>query len=266
MSRDHRRDYHRAWSQITPPLNPDLAVVDAVKKEIADFPGRTLLLGVTPQLADIASDLVAIDRNFSMVENVWPGDTPSRRAVVGEWRNSNFVRDSFSACIGDGSLCGQRYPHEIAAVLEQVRRILQAGGRFVCRLYLAPDEDEAVTEIRDAAMAGAIANFHECKFRIAMALAARRPTPDIDVDAILTTFDALFGDRDGLVRATGWSRPQIDTIDHYRGSTAIFSFPKRDQVLALVARVFVDVRLLPVGTYPMAERCPLLVGDKAKVA
>ena len=52
MNRDHRRDYHRAWSQMTPPLKPDLAVVDAVKKEIANYPGRTLLLGVTPQLAD----------------------------------------------------------------------------------------------------------------------------------------------------------------------------------------------------------------------
>jgi hypothetical protein len=97
-----------------------------------------------------------------------------------------------------------------------------------------------------------------------MALSARRPTPDIDVDAILTTFDALFGDRDGLVRATGWSRPQIDTIDHYRGSTA--SFPKQDQVLALASRIFVGVRLVPAGAYPMAERCPLLVGDKAEVA
>ena len=213
MSKDHRQDYHRAWSQMTPPLQPHPAVVHAVKEQIKNLSGRTLLLGVTPQLAGVAPDLVAIDRNFSMVQHVWPGNTASRSAVVGDWRNANFVSGAFSACIGDGSLCGHRYPNGIEIIIRELERVLTAGGRFVCRLYLAPDKSETVGEVRDAAMAGAIENFHACKFRLAMALANGRSAPEIEVDTILTEFNSLFGDRDELVRVTGWSRAQIDTID-----------------------------------------------------
>ena len=263
MSIDHRQDYYRAWSQMTPPLQPHPTVVRAIKEQIKDLSGRTLLLGVTPQLADVAPYLVAIDRNFSMVQHVWPGNTASSWAMVGDWRNANFISGVFSACIGDGSLCGHRYPRGIETVIRQLERVLTADGRFVCRLYLAPDKTETVDEVRDAAMAGAIENFHACKFRLAMALVNGRSTPEIEVDSILTEFNALFGDRDELVRVTGWSRAQIDTIDHYRNSSVIFCFPTRDQILSLTAKVLARPRLIPVGGYPMAERCPLLVAEKA---
>ena len=122
---NHRQRYHRAWSQLTPPLRPHPDVVAAVKEQIKDRHGRTLLLGVTPELADVAPDLVAVDRNLSMVANVWPGNTSSRCAVVGDSRNSNFAPAVFSLCIGDGSLCGLKYPTEIAALFDELNRILE---------------------------------------------------------------------------------------------------------------------------------------------
>src|SRR6185312_15459686 len=114
MPKDHRRDYHRAWSLLTPPLRPHPDVILAVREQTRGRSGRTLLLGVTPELADIAPDLFALDRNLSMVKHIWPGNTSSRSAVVGDWRNSNFAARSFSTCIGDGSLCGLQYPDEIS--------------------------------------------------------------------------------------------------------------------------------------------------------
>ncbi|HME61478.1 MAG TPA: methyltransferase type 11, partial [Candidatus Binatia bacterium] len=74
MSQDHQKIYHHAWSHLTPPLRPPAAVVAAVRNQIRDKHGRALLLGVTPELADVTPQLVAVDRNFSMVANVWPGD------------------------------------------------------------------------------------------------------------------------------------------------------------------------------------------------
>jgi SAM-dependent methyltransferase len=261
MPGNHRREYHRAWSRLTPPLRPHAEVVATVRQQIAGFSGRALLLGVTPELADVVSDLVAIDRNFSMVMNVWPGNTSSRWAVVGDWRNRNFAPGSFSLCLGDGSLCGLRYPDDIVLVLAEVARALRQGGRFICRLYLSPDQPETVWSIKEALLCGAIRNFHAFKFRLGMALAAHRPERSIAVAAILAEFDSSFSDRSELVRVTGWNREEIDTIDFYRESNVVFNFPTGEQVLKLAASLLCNVRLVPTGTYEMAERCPLLVAE-----
>src|SRR5215468_5285999 len=98
---NHRQIYYRAWSHLAPPLRPHPEVVAAVKEQIKGRSGRTLLLGVTPELADIATDIVAVDRNLSMIANVWPGNTSTRCAIVGDWRNSNFAPAVFSLCVGD---------------------------------------------------------------------------------------------------------------------------------------------------------------------
>lgn len=256
---NHRQRYHRAWSHLAPPLRPHPDVVAAVKRQIKDRQGLTLLLGVTPELADIAPDIVAVDRNFSMIANVWPGNTLTRRAIVGDWRNSNFASNVFSVCVGDGSLCGLEYPTEIATLFHELKRILRKDGRIVCRLYLSPDTSETISTLKESALYGTIGNFHAFKMRLAMALAAQQPVPQIRVENILDTFNALFKNRDDLVRITGWSREQIDTIDFYRGSNVIFNLPTADQLLSVVSKVCPRMRLVPSGRYEMSERCPLLV-------
>src|SRR5437016_2873767 len=139
MSRDHRTEYYRAWSQLTPPLRPHPEAVAAIRAQIRDRLGRTLLLGVTPELADISDDLVAMDRNHSMVQHVWPGNTVLRRAIVGDWRNCHFVPASFSCCVGDTSLGAIRFSDEVVTVCNQLSQILRPGGKFVCRVFLLPD-------------------------------------------------------------------------------------------------------------------------------
>jgi SAM-dependent methyltransferase len=262
MSMDHRREYHRAWSKLTPPLRPHPEAVAAIRAQIRDRPGRTLLLGVTPELADISDDLVAVDRNHSMVQHVWPGNTASRRAIVGDWRHCDFVPASFSYCVGDTSLGAMRFPDEVVSVCNQLSQILRPGGKFVCRVFVSPDVPESVEAVRDAAMSGAIRNFHAFKFRMAMALIADRSQPRVGVDAIFNTFNCLFKDRDELTRATGWSRDQIDTIDFYQGSNVAFHFPTRDRLLSVTSKIFADSRFVSSGAYELAERSPLLVAQK----
>lgn len=219
------------------------------------------MLGVTPELADVASQLVAVDRNFSMVANVWPGNTPSRHAMVGDWRRPTFKSATFAICIADGSLSFLAFPDEIVAVLYELTRILEKGGRIVIRLYLSPDVPETASVLREQALSGNVGNFHAFKIRLAMSLASQRPVPHVRVADILESFNTLFGNREELVRMTGWSREQIDTIDFYKNSNVFFSLPRQDQLLPVVSSVFPNVRLVPSGSYEMSALCPLLVAD-----
>jgi hypothetical protein len=263
MTRNHRREYHRAWSRLTPPWRPHPDVIAAVRRQIGDRPGRTLLLGVTPELADISQDLVALDRNAAMVANVWPGNTAARRAVVGDWRDCNFAPRSFATCVGDGSLCGLQSPEELARVLIWLFELLRDGGRFVCRVYVPSAAGETVSAVCEAALSGAIGNFHGFKLRLAMALAAQHPDSRVCVNDILGEFDRRFGDRDELVRITGWNREEIDTIDFYAGSVVVFNFPTSEQLLSVVCDAFPKARLVASGRYELAALCPLLVAERS---
>ncbi|MGD9922662.1 MAG: hypothetical protein AB7V13_14660 [Pseudorhodoplanes sp.] len=90
-------------------------------------------------------------------------------------------------------------------------------------------------------------------------LACESRDPNVPVQHILDTFNAMFPDRSDLVRRTGWQRGHIDTIDFYDGSTARYSFSSRDQLLDVVpAAHFTGPRFLPSGHYELAEGCPLL--------
>lgn len=261
MGHDHLNIYHRAWSQLGPPLRPPPDVVTAIREQIKDRPGRALLLGVTPELAEIAPDLVAVDRNASMVAHVWPGNTASRRAIVADWRKTNFATGAFSACVGDGSLSFLTFPDETTELLRELRRILNTGGRAVIRLFLPADTPEPVAVLRDEALAGGIRNFHAFKIRLAMSLAGQRPLPHVRVAEIFEAFNSLFDDREELARTTRWSREQIDTIDYYRDSSVTFAFPARDWLLSVVSRICPGARLVSSGDYELSRRCPLLVAD-----
>jgi hypothetical protein len=187
------------------------------------------------------------------------GRATLRRAIVGDWRNGNFAANSFSACVGDGSLCGLEWPGELGRVLLGLSHALRSCGKFVCRVYVPPSAAESISAVREAALSGAIGGFHAFKLRLAMALAAQRLEPRICVSDILDEFDRLFRDRNELVRVTGWNRHEVDTIDFYRDSAVVFNFPTRTQLVTMASKIFPSTRLVAVGSYELAERCPLLV-------
>jgi SAM-dependent methyltransferase len=263
MGEDHQRIYHRAWPQLGPPLRPPSDVILAVKEQISGISGRALLLGVTPELADVAPHLVAVDRNFSMVANVWPGNTRSRCAMVGDWRRPNFKSDAFSICVGDGSLSFLTFPDETAALFLELSRILRSGGRIVFRLYVAPAIAETTSALKTEALSGKIKSFHAFKIRLGMALVAQQSVPEVRVADILGAFNSLFRNRQELVQTAGWNREQVDTIDFYKDSIVSFTFPKRDQVLSIASKTFPNARFVSSGNYEMSELCPLLLADKA---
>ena len=78
-------------------------------------------------------------------------------------------------------------------------------------------------------------------------------------------FETEFPDRDRLAAAGGWDRAEVDTIDVYKSSSQVYSFPTRQQCLSIVPAAFSNVRLVAVGTYELAERYPFLVMERTAV-
>ena len=232
-----------------------------VKREISGFDERVLLLGVTPMLSTIGSDLTAVDRNHRIVQTRWIGNAPNRRAMIADWRQLPFGVASFSACIGDGSISAIRF-EDVELVYKNLSRVLIRGGRFVCRVYITSDDSEAIENVANAAWRGECRSFLYFKLRLAMAIAGQQLNPSVPVRSIYDAFAASFPDRDRLADATGWDRSEIDKIDLYKPSSEVYSFPTRRQCLSIIPPAFLNARFVATGTYEFAAQCPLLVMER----
>jgi SAM-dependent methyltransferase len=251
--------FHQYWPRLRPPLRPNAEVVAAVSGAIREQREQVLLLGVTPELSDIGVHTTAIDHSQNMLRDVWPGDTPSRRAVLGSWLELPFERQ-FTAAIGDGSLdvlTSAQHP----LLFRELERVLQPGARIAFRIYATPERCESLAELGAQTLAGEVQGFHALKWRIAMAIAAAQGNMDVPVDQIYRGFQREFPDRERLGRATGWSAEDMAEIDNYAGLDSVYSFPTRREIVAALPRTFVDPRFVSSGSYPLAERCPVLIAD-----
>lgn len=255
MSDREWSDLHKRWARLKPPLRPPPEVVAAMQRVIADVPGCRLLLGVTREIALATPNLIAIDWSRAMISAVWPGDAPGRRAVEADWLALPFPDASFGAALGDGSLNMLRWPDQYRALIDALARVIAPGGRAVIRCFVCPDTPEPLKGMAAVAEDG----FHALKWRVAMA--ARQAGGDVNIraKAMWAGFETAFPDREALAAATGWDRASIDEIDDYRQSLLTKSFPTRAELLDVIP----EGRLIEVGGYPLAERCPLIAIDFA---
>jgi SAM-dependent methyltransferase len=250
--------YHRRWMRLKPPLRPTEDVVNAFKAAIEPSQ-HALLLGVTPELVDVAPDVTAVDYSPTMIANIWPGDTERRRAVLDDWRIMEFPPGAFDAAVGDGSLTVLEYPRDQVKFYARLAHVMQPGAVFAARVFCAPDEPETVQSIGRAAFAGSIGSFHAYKWRLAMCVGATLDQTNLVVRHIREAFDRAHPDRDAFARATGWSREDINTIDAYENSSTTYCFLTKKQLISVVPDTFADLHFVPSGSYELAERCPLLV-------
>jgi SAM-dependent methyltransferase len=258
----HWSSFQRAFFRMRPPLRPDADVVAAFRALTRDCADPMLLLGVTPELADLSPNLTALDRTQAMIDAVWPGDTPNRRARVGNWLKLGLPAASFASVIGDGALTVP-WPGPATKLLREAANVLMPGGRFVCRVFASPEKPEPLEALHAAIGAGQVGSVHALKWRIAMAIARGRGEANVAVREIREQFMRWFPERDALAAERGWPREEIDTIDAYAGSDANYSFATRAQFLEIVPSEFVNPRFVEAGAYELAERCPLLVLERA---
>lgn len=260
--RNHWEDMARKWARLRPPLRPNAEVAEAVRAELAPLPGPTLLLGVTPELATIATPLVGIDRNPGMIACAWPGNVAGRQAVQGDWLAMPLAGDSVANAIGDGSFNTQAWPDGYGQLFAELHRVLKRGARLVVRNFTTPDSGETLEAVREAVLARRIVSLHALKWRLAMAVVAQSGMPTIPVTRIRDAFRAIFPDPAALMAATGWTEDEIDTIEVYKDSVVSLSFPTLAQFGRTVPATFTAPRLVRSGGYEMAERCPILVLER----
>jgi SAM-dependent methyltransferase len=256
---NHWDNYHRHWKLLDAPLRPTAETVGIVERELDLDEADVLLLGVTPELAGLGRTMLAVDGSAAMVSGVWPGDNVHRRAMTGNWLDLPIGSASVDAVIGDGCLTVVDSAAARHALLGEVARVLKPGGRVAIRVFAGPETFEDLQAIKDQALAGEIGNFHALKWRIAMACATGDRDRAINVQAIRDAFDSNFPDRAALTAKTGWSMVSINTIDVYAGSETTYCFATLAMLVDEASGWFGQVRVVPSGSYPLAERCPLLV-------
>ncbi|HEX2594657.1 MAG TPA: class I SAM-dependent methyltransferase [Rhizomicrobium sp.] len=262
MPQSHWKDYPAIWDRIGPPLRPNADVAAAFAQAIAGHDDHVLLLGVTRELAHLGQRLTAVDNNEAMIASVWPGNDARRRAVSGNWDALKFEKESFTAVIGDGAANFPQYPEGLRAFFAEMARVTMQGGVLALRVFARPEYPEAIGEIHEHVMRRGIASFHAFKWRLAMAVVSREGDANIAVTAIRDNFNRMFYDRGALAEATGWPMADINTIDAYKDSPDVYTFPTIGQFKSQIPDSFRAIRTMDSGSYELADRCPLLVMER----
>lgn len=256
---NHWDNYHRHWMLLDAPLRPTPETVGIFEREFDLAGAEVLLLGVTPELAVLGRSMLAVDQSAAMISGVWAGDNASRRAVTANWLDLPVGSASADAVIGDGCLSAVASKMARNTLLGEIARVLKPSRRAAIRVFASPETTEDLPGIEAQGLAGGIGNFHALKWRIAMACTTGGCDYAINVRTIRDTFDGLFPDREALAARTGWSIASINTIDVYAGSDTSYSFATLAMLVDEARDWFGEVRVVPSGSYPLAERCPLLV-------
>lgn len=259
----HWPSHIRNWEFLAPPLRPHAEVIAQVRALVGAGGARCLLLGTTVEYGTLGHPTVAIDLSFPMLASLWRTD-PTRLGAQANWAHLPVRSGAFTHVLGDGSLNAIPFG-ALPAVLSEVTRTLERGGTLIARVFCRPGTAESTGDIRRDVSLGGIANFHALKWRVAMSLLPEPDRTDLPVTEIRDAVCALYPDRDALCGGTGWNRAEVDTIDVYDGSMAVYNFPTDTAIAALLRDWFTAVEIVRCGRYPLAERCPLLVARNPKL-
>lgn len=256
----HWQDFAKKWNRLGSPLRPCAEDVKNFRYAIGNDPGRCLLLGVTPELAGLAQDITAIDNSADMIGALWHG---KREAILGDWLDMPFVGGAFDTIIGDGCLVLLSHPEQHRRFFEQSSRVISPGGKVALRLFVSAIQQENPELVCREALDGKMQGFHAFKWRLSMAIASVSVNQTFRVAETLATFDRLIPDRALLASVTGWSNEDIETIDFYRGSEALYSYPTLAQVRQAIPPSLKETGLV-FGHYELADRCPIIILQSKK--
>lgn len=265
---DTWNDIATKWSHWGPPLRPCLEDIQIMESALAtwktdgyadsvDGYAEAVLLGVTPEIANmnfpLPTDLLAIDKASGMISHVWTGDTDHKHAVQGDWLTYNISPHTKDIVLADGSLVFFS-PYKLEQLAIKVSEILKKDGIFVVRAFTMPSKKETITTVLADVRDGYIPNFHEFKFRLAMALQHNFAT-GISQDEIWRAMQVV-------VKSTphnGYSVNDLATGDVYRGKSAKHYFPTPEELRAILEERFTSVKIVFPTSYDFGPCCPTFI-------
>jgi len=258
--KSHWSAHAQQWCRVTSPLRPHKDDISLMKGALKNNHGTCLLFGVTPEIASSFSPLVAVDNNIGMINKLWKSGI-NAQAIHADWLALPISDDTYGYAIGDGSINMLNYPDQYMIWFNEIKRVLIKNGRIAIRIFARPDEGESLALVKNCALNGQIGNFHAFKWRWAMALVYLNQNPNIPVTQILSKFNEYFPDRLALSQKTKWCIEDINTIDVYNHSDAIYSFPTLAEIRTTIPNGFNEIEVL-YAKYELADRCPIMIIDK----
>jgi SAM-dependent methyltransferase len=269
--RDHWPELARRWRLLGPPLRPQdedvrayQAVIDG--RPAGSRPPRVLLLGVTPEIYRLrwpeGTDFQAADRARAMIEAVWPG--PREAARCEDWTALRLPDASRDVVLCDGGLHLLSYPEGQAALVRSLRRVLAPGGLCLLRLFVPPREPEPPSRVLADLRAGRIPDSNLLKLRLGMSL-QREAGEGVRLADVWDAFAEGEADPEALATRAGWAPDEVRAIEAYRGSESRYHFVTVAEAKQLFCRApgGFEAIALREPSYPLGERCPLLVLRRA---
>jgi SAM-dependent methyltransferase len=268
-SRSYWDEFAESFAALGPPLRPSSEDIGSFEEAVANWAARyphdwlrALLLGVTPELARMRwperSTLLAVDNSMAMAQAVWPGNVAKKRwAVCGDWLALPRPESSCQVVVGDGSINCLRYPDGFQALAKKVREVLSDNGILALRCYAQPAVKEHPEEVFAGIFDATIPSFHHFKFRLLMAM---QPSTEqgIAVNDVYKKWASHKIDEDMLIARSSWERRAIRTIEYYRDKETVHTFPTLEELRSVLLDFFDEVSCSS-PSYPLGERCPLLV-------
>jgi hypothetical protein len=255
-------EFHQRVRVLGLPQVPDAAIVGRYARLIAGRDRRVLLLGITRSLAGLGQELAAVDFSETQIERMWPGDRPGRHAVLSDWREMDNRGERFTAAIGDGCLSALDWPRDYRNVLGRVADALEPGGLMALRCYIAPEERETLEQVAADVLFGRERDWNAARWRVAMA--ATDEQGGIAARELAAAWRGLFPSLPDLAERTGCSLEGMELVlQSFERTTLRYSFVTRAAVLETLPEALVKVRFVASGSYPLSERCPFLVAERA---
>jgi SAM-dependent methyltransferase len=245
------------------PTPQDIAFVEAELPAGASCPPVTaLLLGTTRALAamrwPIGTTLAAIEWSGAMIHRFWPpeGVPASASMVRADWRELPLAAASCDVVVGDGCYSVLATVKDAELLNAEVRRVLRPGGVFCMRCFARPARGLSVGDVFDKLRSGRIGNAFLLQWLLAMAIHGDTQE-GVVLDTVWRAWSAEVPKPRELFAGLGWPDSSW-SFDRWKGVRVRYSFPTLDELRALGAQIFSEVRYR-VPDYPWGECFPSLV-------